>query len=62
MDNCATAFRGLFLDTESHVLVMCDTVYAYCLGEPLGWRRREGEEGNALALSCMHHSHPHLLK
>eukprot|EP00731_Ephydatia_muelleri_P026511 Em0018g611a len=54
MDNCATAFRGLFLDTESHVLVMCDTVYAYCL-ESL--KDRLAKDYRNVAFSCLSGAH-----
>ena len=33
MVECAEAFRELFPDRETRVLVLYDTVYSHCIGE-----------------------------
>lgn len=57
VDSCATAFRRLFPDMESHVLMMCDTVYAYCLGEPLLIRVEREGKAQCLLFCSVCHSH-----
>ena len=51
---CVEAFRHLFQDRTTHILVMYDTVYAHCMGEngiatyvvsPLHFCMKEGREG-----------------
>ena len=55
VDSCATAFRRLFPDMESHVLMMCDTVYAYCLESLKDCLAKDYKN---VVFSCLSGTHP----